>query len=67
MINQMNTALYTDIYREWLRLMSYFGKLASLAFSDIRLKANTIDKNSVLINGILPPAMEKIHTIEDLI
>lgn len=33
--NEMNVDLYTDVYKEWIDFMQYFGKIISIAFSDI--------------------------------
>lgn len=66
--NKMETALFTDTLREWLKLLGYFGSVIEFALSDISKKASIIDDNNRLL---LELAEEKDHhrllTIEDTI
>lgn len=63
----MDLKLYTDVYQEWLWMMGYFGRIISLAFSDISGKANKLKANSNLINGFLEDQGKSIKTVEDFI
>ena len=47
--SKIELELYTDVMREFLMLLGYFGKIFSIAFNDISSKAKLVEDNKKLL------------------